>query len=83
MAVLTETARAEVWADFMRSLSTAREGCTISKAEMRAAVDAADAWIEANAASFNSALPAAARAGLTTNQKARLLAVVTLKRFGG
>jgi hypothetical protein len=45
-------------------------------------VDAADDWLSANAASFNAALPAAARAGLSPAQKARLVAAVALRRFG-
>jgi hypothetical protein len=53
-----------------------------AKADVRAAVDAADAWCAANAASFNSALPAAFRTTSTAEQKAALLASVALRRYG-
>jgi hypothetical protein len=46
-----------------------------------AAVNAADAWVDSNAASFNAALPVAARNGLTSSQKARLLMFVVSQRF--
>ncbi len=52
------------------------------KAEMRAAVDAADDWVDANQVSYNNALPTAAKTQLTAAQKALLLAVVLRKRFG-
>jgi len=65
----------------MRDLSDVREACGITKAQFRAAVDAADDWIESNAASFNNGLPTAAKNNLTAPQKARLLAAVILRRF--
>jgi hypothetical protein len=48
---------------------------------MRAAVDATDDWIEANQASFNSALPLPARTALTSKQKVRLFLSVAQMRF--
>jgi hypothetical protein len=81
MSVLTDSDRAAVYAELMQDLSREREPCALTKADLRAAVDAADSWANANAASFNSALPAAARTTLTAAQKARLLAAVILRRF--
>ena len=40
-----------------------------------------DAWVEANAAGFNAAIPLPARTGLSAVQKARLLAMVVQRRF--
>lgn len=81
MAVMTSQQRAELWADFMRELSAGRIVVgALTKAELRAAVDAIDQWCSDNAASFNSALPQPARAVLTANQKSRLLRAVVLKR---
>lgn len=80
MAVLPDNDRRDVWAELMRRLSDERRSITINKDQLRAAVDAADAWTDANAASFNSALPAAARNGLTTAQKALLLVYVVTRR---
>lgn len=53
-----------------------------SKVDIRAAIDAADAWATSNAASYNSALPTAFRTGASTSQKALLLAYVCLRRAG-
>lgn len=78
MAVLTSQQREGVWADYMRQ----RVGdISITKTELRAAVDAADAWADANAAAYNSALPQPARGALTAKQKASLLAYVVMRRF--
>lgn len=81
MAVMTSPQRAEAWADMMREMSDERETVTIVKPDLRAALDAADQWVSDNAASFNTALPVAARNGLTATQKARLLVWVVRKRF--
>lgn len=81
MAVLTNAERAAVTAEYQREISTAAESCSILKSELRAAVDAADTWVDSNASSFNTALPVAARTGLTSSQKARLLMFVVARRF--
>ena len=65
----------------MRDLSADREPCAVTKAELRADLDAADQWVDDNAASFNSALPQPARGALTASQKARLLMRVVSRRF--
>lgn len=78
MAVLSDNDRIDSWAEFMR-LNT--EGIGISKADLRAAVNAADDWANSNAASFNSALPQPARGSLSSAQKARLLSLVVRKRY--
>lgn len=78
MAVLSEADRVKVWADWMRANADA---CAITKFDLRAAIDAADAWADANAASYNSALPQPARGALTAKQKARLLAYIINRRF--
>lgn len=80
MAVLPDNDRADVWADFMRKISDARESCAVNKTDLRAAVDALDSFLETNAAAINGAIP---RANLTAAQKARILAYVALKRWGG
>jgi hypothetical protein len=56
--------------------------CSITKSQLRAAIDATDDWIEANAASYNSAIPQPARGALSTKQKARLFMMVASRRFG-
>jgi hypothetical protein len=79
MAALSDDDRKEVWAELMRSLDCPG---AITKTDLRAAVDAADAWVDANAASFNAALPQPARGGLTNRQKSALLTYVVQRRYG-
>lgn len=79
MAALPELDRNRVWRHFMR-LGGAVTGLT--KTQIRAAVDAADDWADANATSYNNALPVAARTNLTTLQKTLLLTYVIMRRQG-
>jgi hypothetical protein len=72
MAILSPADRVECWTDFMRT-PDAGELFGLSKADLRAAVDAMDQWLSDNAAALNTALPQPARGALTTPQKARLL----------
>lgn len=81
MAVMTSQQRAAVHASLMQDMSTARDPCATLKADLRAAIDAADQWAVDNASSYNTALPTAARNTLTAAQKARVLAAVILARF--
>ena len=54
----------------------------LSKADLRAAVDAVDDYIDANAASLNAALPQPFRSAATAQQKALVFALVALRRAG-
>lgn len=81
MAGLPDADRAQLWAAFMREASDNRELLALLKAELRAAFDAADAWADSNAASFNLALPQPARGALTAKQKAKLLMDVIARRW--
>lgn len=78
MAVLSEQDRFDLWAEMMRKNTST---IAITKTQLRAAVDAIDTWFSDNAATLNSALPTAARNGLTTSQKAALLSFVIAKRY--
>lgn len=80
MAELPEGDRARVWRGLMRLWSREREAMALNKTELRAAVDATDGWIDDNQAGFNTALPAAAQAGLTAAQKTLLFCAVALMR---
>lgn len=79
MAVLDNTARAKLWRLFME-----KGHCpgSVLKADLRAAVDALDNWVEANAATINAALPQPFRGAATPEQKAILLAYIALERAG-
>ena len=79
MAVLSDADRRLVWDSFMVA---GHSSPAQLKAALRAGVDAADDWIETNAASFNTALPVAFRTNHTAAQKAILLAFVCLRRAG-
>ncbi len=79
MAVLSDADRADLRDEFMRD-DTGTFGAIV-KADLRAGVNALDAWVDTNKASMNSALPAVLQAELTVAQKALLLVHVVRKRF--
>ena len=81
MAVLTEGNRALTLNEFMREASAQRDGLALTKADLRAAIDAIDSWVDTNSSAFNTAIPQPARGALTTRQKAWLLFRVVHKRF--
>lgn len=84
MAVLTEAILADVRAVFMRDKSALREVlATVTKADLLAAVAAMDAWIDANMAVFNAAIPEPARSALTAQQKVELFMAVLIRRVKG
>lgn len=57
--------------------------CKFTKGELEAAASAVDGWIEANQASFNTALPQPFRSGATATEKAALFNFVALRRLRG
>lgn len=81
MAVLIDADRAEIAAEFGRAISADHESCAALKADVRAAVNALDQFLNDNAAAVNSAIPQPARANLTTAQKARILMFVIQRRY--
>lgn len=54
----------------------------IAKADLRAALAAAEQWATDNAVSYNAALPVAFRTQASASLKAALLAFVALRRAG-
>lgn len=78
---LTAQQIAELRHDFAEELSRLFETLALSKADLLAAAQATDDWIEANQAAYNAALPLPARTALTANQKVRLFLAVARKRF--
>lgn len=72
--------RLKVTRGLMRLWSREWSTVAISKTELYTAVGAMDDWIEANQAAINTALPAAARTGLTLLQKTLLFCAVALAR---
>jgi hypothetical protein len=53
-----------------------------NKPDLIALVTAVDDWCDTNASSYNTAIPQPFRTNLTTQQKARLLAIVAVARVG-
>jgi hypothetical protein len=80
MAALNAQDRLHTAIGFMRE--QAQESFGFTKPQLAAAVAAADDWVEANAVSFNAALPAGFRTTATTSQKIALLGFVLARRTG-
>lgn len=57
--------------------------CKWTKPEIDAATAAIDAWCTANQASFVAALPEPFKSNSNATEKAILLAVVAVRRYGG
>lgn len=81
MATLTDADRTLTARQWIQSVFVEQGNvANLHGGQIKAAVDAADDWADANAAAFNTALPAAFRNGATVEQKTLLLAYVILKR---
>jgi hypothetical protein len=82
MAALVSADRIATGGQFQADASIAREALgNVTKSDIQAAVAAVDDWVVANAAAFNTAIPATARAALSPAQKARLLMYVVERRY--
>ncbi len=81
MTVLVDADRRAIWSKLMSDASSRRDEINITKADVRAAVNAADDWVDSNAASFNAALPLAARTSLSAKQKSEILVFVVRRRW--
>lgn len=78
MAALSENDRASAWAEYMRT----GDGATgITKAQLRAVVDAIDDWIDVNSTGFNNAIPQPQRGLLSTKQKVSIFMRVLRFRY--
>jgi len=81
MAVLGDSDREDIWRIYMEFSSDIREEIGLTKAEVRAAVNDTDDWIESNKVSFNTSLSSAVQSALTAKQKARLFMEVGKRKF--
>lgn len=83
MAVLNDASRQDAARRLIRNMFVeANATANMDYATIKAAVDAADDWREANAAAFNTALPAAFRNTASVQQKSLLLCYVVMKNAG-
>lgn len=81
MAQLPDVDRLRIWRGLMRWWSNLWEPVTdLSKGDLLDAIIATDTWIDNNQASYNAALPTAARTNLTLAQKTLLFCAVALAR---
>ena len=80
MAALSAADKSRIATGLQRHWSAVWESMPLSKAQLAAAIDATDTWIDTNAATYNSALPTAARNGLTAGQKTFVFCVVAAMR---
>lgn len=78
MAVLSESQRIAVWEKWMRDNLGY---ISITKPELKAAVDAIDNFLESNSTAVNNAFPTPAKQNLTSGQKAMVVAYVAMKRW--
>lgn len=81
MAVLSANDRFAVLQRFARELSDNRTQFSVARPDLSAALAGIDDWVDANASSFNQAIPLPARTQLYAKQKAQLLMHVVAKRF--
>lgn len=82
MAVLSDADRAAAAAEFMSDLSAERfQLAGLTKADVRAALDAADLWADLNATAYNLALPQPFRGAVNAALKTRLLTFVIRRRW--
>lgn len=79
MATLSTENRRRIWRGLLSHWSQSREPTEL-KSDLLLAINATDDWIDDGAASFNSALPAAAQSGLTAKQKTLLFCAVAMAR---
>jgi len=80
MAVLSVADRARVHRGLMRWWSNLQEAQPWSKADLLAAVNATDAWIDSNQTSFNNTLPNPFKTNATLAQKTLLFCCVATAR---
>lgn len=80
MAVLPDSDRKQVWAHIMRQAGLCPGD--VNKPNLRAAVNAADSWIEDNQGSYNTALPTPFKTSADTATKTLLFCYVAMRRAG-
>ena len=79
MAILSDADRAALTGEYART--GVNQPVAVTKTDLRAALNAADAWVDANAGAYNAALPAAFRTTATAKQKAALLMFIIRRRY--
>ena len=70
------------WHSFVDEHLAADGPVTLTKTDLAAAVGGLDAFLDANVAAINQAIPQPARGALTAQQKAALMIAVVKARYG-
>jgi len=78
---LDNTQRVITWANCLEAIRDADIADSVIRDAVLAAVNAADDWVEANQASYNTALPEPFKTWATPRQKSLVLMQVVLRRF--
>ena len=78
MAVLTDNQRLNIWEKWMRENLG---DVSITKTDLRAAINAIDDFLDNNAVTINNAFSEPAKSSLSAGQKAMVLAYVAIKRW--
>lgn len=78
MAVLSDPDRAAIAADIQRTMDCPGG---LTKAQLRAVVNALDDWWESQAVAANAAIPQPQRSILSTKEKAALFMFMLRKRY--
>lgn len=79
---LTAAQITRAWRDMLDAAGAEGVSGKFSKPDLKAAAEAADAWCDTNAASYNTALPQPFRGAASSPEKSLLLAYVCLRRAG-
>lgn len=82
MAVLSAADRLAVRKMITDFICDNRESVAVTKAQLQAAINGLDDYVDTNATAINQAIPNGARTNLTTKQKAFCLGYVCMKRAG-
>ena len=81
MAVLTDSQRRDVWKRLQDILGKRDRALAMTKAELRTAIDEADAWVEANFADALATFTGTPSTELTTDEKKELYYLVLERRY--
>ena len=79
---LTQDQKDRIFRRIIRKWSDARKPCGFEKSDLVAAIDAADAWLDANTVSYNQALPQPFRGLADIEHKGLLLVYVAMVMAG-
>ena len=81
MAQLTSQDIDDIYAEWMRQMSDAREEISISKSDVRSMIVGIDGFFSDNAAAANASIPQPARSAVSQSGKGRASTLIIAKRW--